>query len=369
MSGDAGTMYSLAETRRSVNELYPVLLDAHGNLIDGNSRLDAAPGWRTETRENIRTRSQLWLARIVANSCRRVVSREERAEQITELAKSLTEEGVPRTDMVSTVSRLTTFSDRYVRELLPDTYKRGYTAPGKSELSSEYEDLAKRDEFAEALSVLGVKVPVEPQPREAAPAHTGPSEDRGGGAATDEGTPGPQAGSEETPQLPESVPGAPADPTSREVQSLVVPTAPRPEADATVAHDAEMQSGTPEPETPTPAEGGALGPAEGEPREEALAHIRRFFDEHPEPDEEYLAWEVAIKHGVPTKEGRELIDLVKRERGIETEPKLRSQEAPGEVTCPLCSRGGASREEILGRVRDSAVGQLTLWEFVMEEMR
>jgi len=273
---------------------------------------------------------------------------------------------------VSTVSRLTTFSDRYVRKLLPDMYKRGYTPPGKSELSSEYEDLAKRDEFAEALSVLGVTVPVEPQPREAAPAHTGPSEDRGGGgAATDEGTPGPQSGSEETPQLPEITPGAPADPTSREVQSLVVPTAPRPEADATVAHDAEMQSGTPEPETPTPAEGGALGtPAEGEPREEALAHIRRFFDEHPEPDEEYLAWEVAIKHGVPTKEGRELIGLVKIERGIEAEePQLQGREDSGEVTCPLCSRGGACREMILGRVRDSAVGQLTLWEFVMEEMR
>jgi len=53
MSGDA-EVYNLAETRRSVDELYPVLLDAHGNLIDGNSRLDAAPGWRTETGEEPR---------------------------------------------------------------------------------------------------------------------------------------------------------------------------------------------------------------------------------------------------------------------------------------------------------------------------
>lgn len=315
--------YDLAETRRSLDELYPVLLDAHGNLIDGNSRLDAAPGWRTETRENVKTRSQLWLARIVANSCRRVVSREERATQITELAKSLMEEGVPREDMVSTVSRLTTFSDRYVRELLPDMYKRGYRAPGKSELSSELEDHAKREGFTEALELTKSELSSE-------------FED----LAKREG-------------LGEAL----------EALGITVPTVSRHDADATVAHDADMQSGTPEPETPV--ELGALGPAEG--KEAALAHIRRFLDEHPEPDEEYLTWEIAIGYGVPIKEGLELIGLVKRERGIETEPQ--KIEVSGVVTCPLCSRGGACREEILGRVRDPAVGQLTLLEFVMGEMR
>ena len=353
------TTYNLAETRRSLDELYPVLLDAHGNLIDGNGRLDAAPDWRTETRENIRTRSQLWLARIIANSCRRVVSREERAEQFTELAKSLMEEELPREDMVSTISRLTTFSDRYVRELLPDEYKRGYTPPDKSELSSEYEDLAKNKEFAEALNALGVTVPDEHRPR--VPAAPTVSSERHE-APAESGAPAPQPSSGELSQLQN---GAPVSPD----EQITVPTAPRPEADATVAHDAEMQSGTPEPKTP--AEGGALGTsAEADPREEALDHIRRFFDEHPEPDEEYLAWEVAIKHGVPTKEGRELIGLVKGERGIEAEePQRLIQEASGEVTCPLCSREGASREDILGRVRDPTVGQLTLWEFVMEEMK
>jgi len=357
MSGDAETPYNLAETRRSLDELYPVLLDAHGNLIDGNSRLDAVPGWRTETREKIRTRSQLWLARIVANSCRRVVSRGERAEQFTELAKSLMEEGLPREDMVSTVSRLTTFSDRYVRELLPDEYKRGYTATEKSEPSSEYEDLAKKEEFAEALKALGVTVPDEHRPR--VPAAPTVSSERHE-APAESGAPAPQPNSGELPQLQDGTPVSPDD-------QITVPTVSRPETDATVAHDAEMQSGTPEPDTP--AESGALGiPAETDPREKALDHIRRYFDEHPEPDDEYLAWEVAIKHGVPTNGGRELIGLVKRERGIEAE-QPQQNEASGEVTCPLCSRGGACRAEILGRVRDPTVGQLTLREFVMEEMR
>lgn len=352
------TTYNLAETRRSLDELYPVLLDAHGNLIDGNSRLDAAPDWRTETRENIRTRSQLWLARIIANSCRRVVSREERAEQFTELAKSLMEEELPRGDVVSTISKLTTFSDRYVRELLPDEYKRGYTPPEKSELSSEYEDLAKREGFDKALKKLGITVPAETGPR--VPAAPTVSSERHE-APAESGAPAPQPSGGELPPLQDEAPVSPED-------QITVPTVSRPEADATVAHDAEMQSGTPEPETP--AEGGALGTsAKTDPREAALDHIRRYLDEHPEPDEDYLAWEVAIKHGVPTKEGRELIGLVKGERGIEEEPQRLIQEASGEVTCPLCSREGANREDILGRARDPAVGQLTLREFVMEGMK
>jgi len=324
MSGDE--TYDLAETRRSVDELYPVLLDAEGNVIDGNHRLEVHPGWRTETLPNIKTRVQLWLARIVANSCRRVVSREERATQLTELARSLVEEGVERGDMVSTIAGLTTFSERYVRELLPEEYKRGYTAPEKSELSSEYEDLAKREGFTEAL---------EPKKSELSSEYEELAKSEGFGEAL-------------------------------ETLGITVPTVSRPEADATVAHDAEMQSGTPEPESPS--EGGALGiPADADPREMALAHIRRFFDEHPEPDEEYLSWEVAIGYGVSTKEGLELIGLVKRERGIEEEPQ--KIEVSGVVTCPLCSRGGACRAEILGRVRDPSVGQLTLLEFVMGEMR
>jgi len=365
--GDAETLYDLAETRRSVDELYPVLLDAEGNVIDGNHRLDVHPNWRTETLPNIKTRVQLWAARIIANGCRRVVSREERAEQFTMLAQSLVEdEGVPRTQVAKTISRLTTYSERYVQLLLPAEYKRCYEKsdpgsqlPGKQE-AGESDLRSQLPGFSEALTSLGITVPESSRPSSA---ETGPTGSMVGGRDLEEaeaaGTPEPQPSSGELPQLQD---GAPVSPD----QQITVPTVSQPEADATVAHDAEMQSGTPEPETP--AEGGALGtPVEADPREIALAHIRRYFDEHPEPDEEYLAWEVAIKIGVPIKKGLELISLVKRERGIETEPQ--QIEASGEVTCPLCSRRGASREEILDRVRDPSVGQLTLLEFVMGEMR
>ena len=143
--------YDLKESKRSVQELYPVLRDAYGNVIDGNHRLEADPKWRSETLKHIRTPTQLALARIVANTHRRAISREERAEQIRELASTLTEhDEVPREEIVVTIADLTTFTERYVRDLLPGEYKRSYTLPDKSELSSELDEAegAGAEEFS-----------------------------------------------------------------------------------------------------------------------------------------------------------------------------------------------------------------------------
>ncbi len=119
---------------------------------------------------------------------------------------------------------------------------------------------------------------------------------------------------------------------------------------------------------PTRAESGAGAPGHPGPeetREAALEYIRRYYDRYPRPDPDYLSWEVAINVGVSEKEALELIGQVQRERGI-VKP---IREAQVSVTCPLCSRDGAERSAILSRVQNPQIGQLTLWEFVMEEMR
>jgi hypothetical protein len=292
--------YDLDQSRRSLEELYAVLLDAHGNIIDGNSRLQAYPGWRTERRENIKTRTQLWLARIIANNHRRIVSREERIQQFTELAKSLVEdEAVTRENVVSTISKLTTFTERYVRELLPNEYKRSYSPPDNSELSSEYEDLAK-GELSRTLHGLGVTVP------------TGP---------VSMGTPEPHK--KQLPQLQE----APATPPPQDTRS---------------------------------------------PKERALEYIRGYYERDPKPDVEYLSWEAAILCGVTEKEALDLIDQFIEERSPVTESRrdaTHRHNEDGAVTCPLCSRGGASRGVILSRVKDPNVAQLTLEKFIMEAMK
>ena len=152
--------YDLTESRRSVRELYSVLLDAHGNVIDGYHRLRVDPDWKTETLEHIKTPTQLVLARIIANTHRRSVSREERKEQINELARCLLEgENVPRQELISTLADLTTFSDMYIRDLLSEEYKirpgvGGAATHKRVELSS-----TQREEFHETLRNIGVVVP------------------------------------------------------------------------------------------------------------------------------------------------------------------------------------------------------------------
>jgi len=151
--------YDLTESRRSVRELYPVLLDAHGNVIDGFHRLRADPDWRTETLEHIKTPTQLVLARIIANTHRRAISREEREEQINELARCLLEgENVPREELISTIAELTTFSDDYIRRLTSDDYKLRPGVGGGAHTSVGLSP-TQREEFDEALQNIGVVVP------------------------------------------------------------------------------------------------------------------------------------------------------------------------------------------------------------------
>jgi len=79
----------------------------------------------------------------VANAHRRTVSKKERKKEIIELAKAIRDEG-KEGSLVNTISRLTTFSERYIRSLLPDEYKQDYTVPDKSELNSDSEQKPKQ---------------------------------------------------------------------------------------------------------------------------------------------------------------------------------------------------------------------------------
>ena len=116
--------YDIRESLKSVRQLYPVLLDANGEVIDGFHRLDVDENWRTETLEHIKTPTQLYLARIVANTHRRIMSAEEREEQVTKLADSLlNNDKVPRGDVVRTIVDLTGLSYRTVVRYVPEEYK------------------------------------------------------------------------------------------------------------------------------------------------------------------------------------------------------------------------------------------------------
>jgi len=125
--------YDLAKSKKSVHELYPVIKDAHGNVIDGFHRLEADPNWKTETLEQIKTPAQLALARIIANTHRRSIGKEERKLQLVTLAEELVKEGMRREDVIPAMVELTTFKNRYIYEMLPDEYKKRPGAGGPKE--------------------------------------------------------------------------------------------------------------------------------------------------------------------------------------------------------------------------------------------
>jgi hypothetical protein len=115
--------YDLQKSKKSVHELYPVIKDAHGNVIDGFHRLEADPNWKTETLLDIKTPVDLALARIVANTHRRTISKEERKLQLVTLAEELVKEGMKKDNVLAWISEITTFSFDYLRRMLPAEYK------------------------------------------------------------------------------------------------------------------------------------------------------------------------------------------------------------------------------------------------------
>ena len=82
------------KTSKKVGQLYPVLVDAKGNIIDGIHRLEADPKWRKEKIPEIDTEEKLLVARCVANWHRRQVSREEKEEWINSLARIYKKQGL-----------------------------------------------------------------------------------------------------------------------------------------------------------------------------------------------------------------------------------------------------------------------------------
>lgn len=118
--------YDLKRSREAIEALYPVLEDVHGQVIDGMHRLDADPGWPRRRLESVKTRKQFLVARIVANSQRRRIPREERRKEFDLLATELMDGGSKPGEIASEIERLTGFTRKYVLELVRDEFKRGY---------------------------------------------------------------------------------------------------------------------------------------------------------------------------------------------------------------------------------------------------
>ncbi len=79
--------YDIKESIQKVGHLYPVLKDAHGNVIDGFHRLAIDSDWPVEKLDHITDPLQLEMARLIANSFRRGIPASEKTERLTHIAE------------------------------------------------------------------------------------------------------------------------------------------------------------------------------------------------------------------------------------------------------------------------------------------
>ena len=140
----------LEATSRSVGRLYPVLLDRHGNVIDGMHRLKADKNWPKIRLENIETEEQRLIARLIANVCRRHVPAKEKTQILARLAEIYQKEGVEPGKIAYKIAEKTGMSYTWVMKYLPEKFKD----PQQSErASAATRRVARKDPKRHAVSL------------------------------------------------------------------------------------------------------------------------------------------------------------------------------------------------------------------------
>jgi hypothetical protein len=117
-----------------VGQLYPVLIDKHGNVIDGKHRLAVDKDWPKMALDHIDTQKKMLLARLVSNVCRRTVSNGEKTKMLTELGEIHLKEGIAPGRIAQEIAEETGMSYRWVMKYLPDNLKErpGLGGPSRS---------------------------------------------------------------------------------------------------------------------------------------------------------------------------------------------------------------------------------------------
>jgi ParB-like chromosome segregation protein Spo0J len=117
-----------------VGRLYPILVDKHGNIVDGRHRLAADEKWPKIRLEYVETEEQRLVARLISNVCRRQVSAGEKREILEKLGEIYLSEGVKLGKIAYKIADMTGMSYRWVMKYLPDKLKErpGLGGPSKA---------------------------------------------------------------------------------------------------------------------------------------------------------------------------------------------------------------------------------------------
>ena len=136
-------MLKLKSSAERIGQLYPILVDYHGNIIDGEHRFGVDEKWRKVRLEHIRTEKDRLIARIVSNTVRRSVPRKEKRELLERLGEIYLNEGVEPGKIAHKIADETGMSYTWVMKHLSDRFKDSV----KSESARATRRVAKEDEL------------------------------------------------------------------------------------------------------------------------------------------------------------------------------------------------------------------------------
>ena len=123
-SGDLEvTNKQLKSSSEKIGQLYPILVDHYGNIIDGENRFGVDEKWRRVRLEHIRTEKDLLIARIISNTVRRSVPTKEKRELLERLGEIYLSEGIEPGMIAHKLADETGMSYTWVMKYLPHRFK------------------------------------------------------------------------------------------------------------------------------------------------------------------------------------------------------------------------------------------------------
>ena len=117
------TSQELKSSAERVGQLYPILVDYYGNIIDGKHRFSVDREWKRVILEHVKTEKDRLIARIISNTLRRSVSRNEKTELLGRLGEIHLGEGIELGKIAYEIAEQTGMSYQWVMKYLPDRFK------------------------------------------------------------------------------------------------------------------------------------------------------------------------------------------------------------------------------------------------------
>ena len=133
MSTSRELVEKLRRSAKRYGAAYPVLIDAHGKLIDGSHRLEASKKWPKIKADWIKDDYDLLAFRAQIHHIRREIAENERADGFKTMAKILEKRGLKtKKEQAERIAEDTDFSASYIRVLIAEPLQKVISKPPTS---------------------------------------------------------------------------------------------------------------------------------------------------------------------------------------------------------------------------------------------